>query len=120
MLQCSIRETIVSVCNTLNYVTLNYVACDAVVCRSCILRYLESSQTCPVCDVPLHENNPKLGIRYLSMSEGETCLEDLHCVFAGCSSDMRSAPVRLRGLLMKGKERYSVVFVLVLNASYTD
>jgi len=33
------------------------------VCRSCIVRYLESSQTCPVCDVPLHENSPLLGIR---------------------------------------------------------
>jgi len=34
------------------------------VCRSCIVRYLESSQTCPVCDVPLHENSPLLGIRF--------------------------------------------------------
>lgn len=39
------------------------IECLHTFCRSCIVRYLESSQTCPVCDVPLHENSPLLGIR---------------------------------------------------------
>ncbi|XP_076471881.1 uncharacterized protein LOC143301460 [Babylonia areolata] len=32
-------------------------------CRSCIVRYLESSKYCPICDVQVHKTRPLLNIR---------------------------------------------------------
>lgn len=33
------------------------------VCRSCIVKYLETSRFCPICDVQLHKTKPLLSIR---------------------------------------------------------
>nr|KAG5694232.1 hypothetical protein BaRGS_035336 [Batillaria attramentaria] len=35
----------------------------SVVCRTCIVRYLESSKFCPICDVQVHKTRPLLNIR---------------------------------------------------------
>ena len=35
----------------------------ALVCRSCIVRYLEESKFCPVCDVQVHKVDPFMGIK---------------------------------------------------------
>uniref|UniRef100_A0A146LLX1 Polycomb complex protein BMI-1 n=1 Tax=Lygus hesperus TaxID=30085 RepID=A0A146LLX1_LYGHE len=32
-------------------------------CRSCLVKYLETSKFCPICDVQLHKNNPLLSVR---------------------------------------------------------
>ena len=36
------------------------------VCRSCIVKYLQSSFHCPVCDVEVHKTKPLLHIRWVS------------------------------------------------------
>ncbi|KAI0207106.1 hypothetical protein LSAT2_008252 [Lamellibrachia satsuma] len=35
----------------------------SVVCKTCIVRYLESSKYCPICDVQVHKTRPLLNIR---------------------------------------------------------
>uniref|UniRef100_T1EJS0 RING-type domain-containing protein n=1 Tax=Helobdella robusta TaxID=6412 RepID=T1EJS0_HELRO len=39
------------------------IECLHTFCRSCILRYLESSDTCPVCDASVHPADPTMGIK---------------------------------------------------------
>ena len=36
------------------------------VCRSCIVKYLQASYHCPVCDVEVHKTKPLLNIRLAS------------------------------------------------------
>ena len=36
-----------------------------VVCRSCIVKYLQTSYNCPVCDVEVHKTKPLLHIRWV-------------------------------------------------------
>ncbi|CAL4179906.1 unnamed protein product, partial [Meganyctiphanes norvegica] len=38
-------------------------SCHRVLCRTCIVRYLESSKFCPICDVLVHKTRPLLSIR---------------------------------------------------------
>ena len=33
------------------------------VCKTCIVRYLETSKYCPICDVQVHKTRPLLNIR---------------------------------------------------------
>lgn len=33
------------------------------VCKMCIVRYLETSKYCPICDVQVHKTKPLLNIR---------------------------------------------------------
>jgi len=33
------------------------------VCKTCIVRYLEVSRYCPVCDILVHETDPLLSLR---------------------------------------------------------
>ncbi|XP_024085703.1 polycomb group protein Psc-like [Cimex lectularius] len=39
------------------------VECLHSFCRSCLVKYLEKSKFCPICDVQLHKNNPLLSVR---------------------------------------------------------
>ena len=34
------------------------------VCRSCIVKYLETSVSCPICDTEIHTHRPNLNLRY--------------------------------------------------------
>ena len=36
---------------------------ELLVCRSCIVKYLQTSYHCPVCDVEVHKTKPLLHIR---------------------------------------------------------
>ena len=42
---------------------LIFVPFFSVVCRSCIVKYLQTSYHCPVCDVEVHKTKPLLHIR---------------------------------------------------------
>lgn len=39
-----------------------FLSCFAV-CKMCIVRYLETSKYCPICDVQVHKTKPLLNIR---------------------------------------------------------
>ncbi|KAK8746201.1 hypothetical protein OTU49_017294 [Cherax quadricarinatus] len=39
------------------------VECLHSFCKTCIVRYLESSKFCPICDVQVHKTKPLLSIR---------------------------------------------------------
>ena len=42
-----------------------YIMCSLfLVCRSCIVKYLQASYHCPVCDVEVHKTKPLLHIRW--------------------------------------------------------
>lgn len=42
---------------------VSFFFCSAV-CKMCIVRYLETSKYCPICDVQVHKTKPLLNIRW--------------------------------------------------------
>lgn len=59
---CSILSFYLNICNTSRQCVLSTFLWSSV-CKMCIVRYLETSKYCPICDVQVHKTKPLLNIR---------------------------------------------------------